>query len=89
MRERGKKGAVRFFAGCMAILIVCSVFIWGFQTSWGDVKISRLYLAGTDGTSVSTLIYVPKNATDETPAPVAVIFHGRSNHAHSNDTWSM
>lgn len=53
------------------------------------MKISRLYLTGTDGTSISTLIYVPENASDENPAPVAVIYHGRSNHAHSNDTWSM
>lgn len=89
MRERNGRGAVRFFACCMAILLVCAVLIWGFQTSWGNVKISRLYLTGTDGTSISTLIYVPQNASDESPAPVAVIYHGRSNHAHSNDTWSM
>ena len=83
------KKAVRFFAVTMAILLVCSIMIWGFQTAWGQVKISRIYLNSQDGTSVSSLIYVPKNATDENPAPVAVIFHGRSNHAHSNDTWSM
>ena len=83
------KKAVRFFAVTMAILLACSIMIWGFQTAWGQVKISRIYINSQDGTSVSSLIYVPKNATDETPAPVAVIFHGRSNHAHSNDTWSM
>lgn len=84
-----KKGAVRFFAACMAILAVCSVFIWGVQTDWGAVTIKRLNLTSQDGTTVSSLIYVPENATNETPAPVAVIYHGRSNHAHSNDTWSM
>lgn len=84
-----KKGAVRFFAACMAILVVCSVCIWGFQTNWGAVAIKRLNLTSQDGTTVSSLIYIPKNATNETPAPVAVIYHGRSNHAHSNDTWSM
>ena len=89
MKQKNAKGAVRFFAGCMAILLVCSVLIWGFQTDWGKVKIERLYLTGKDGTAISTLIYIPENATDETPAPVAVIYHGRSNHAHSNDTWSM
>jgi alpha/beta superfamily hydrolase len=83
------KKAVRFFAVTMAILLACSIMIWGFQTAWGQVKVSRIYINSQDGTSVSSLIYVPKNATDETPAPVAVIFHGRSNHAHSNDTWSM
>ncbi len=89
MREKNGKGAVRFFAGCMAILLVCSIFIWGFQSDWGKVKIERIYLEGQDGTTISSLIYIPENATDETPAPVAVIMHGRSNHAHSNDTWSM
>ena len=89
MKQKNAKGAVRFFAGCMAILLVCSVLIWGFQTDWGKVKIERLYLTCKDGTAISTLIYIPENATDETPAPVAVIYHGRSNHAHSNDTWSM
>lgn len=89
MNKRETKGAVRFFAGCIAILLLCTVCIWGFQTSWGDVVIKRLNLTSQDGTTVSSLIYIPENATNETPAPVAVILHGRSNHAHSNDTWSM
>lgn len=87
--EKEKKKAVRFFAGCMAVLLVCAVLIWGLQTDWGNVKIKRIYLTGDNGATISSLIYIPENATDETPAPVAVIMHGRSNHAHSNDTWSM
>lgn len=87
--ERKKNKAVSFFAICMAILVVCSVLIWGFQSGWGNVRIKRLNLTSQDGTTVSSLIYIPKNATNDTPAPLAVIYHGRSNHAHSNDTWSM
>ncbi len=87
--EKTKNKAVSFFAVCVAILLVCAALIWGFQTDWGTVKIKRLNLTSQDGTTVSTLIYIPENATDETPAPLAVIYHGRSNHAHSNDTWSM
>lgn len=87
--ERKKNKAVSFFAICMAILLVCSVLIWGFQSGWGNVRIKRLNLTSQDGTTVSSLIYIPKNATNDTPAPLAVIYHGRSNHAHSNDTWSM
>lgn len=87
--EKEKKKAVRFFVGCMAVLLVCAIFIWGLQTNWGDVKIKRIYLTGDNGATISSLIYIPENATDDTPAPVAVIMHGRSNHAHSNDTWSM
>ena len=87
--ENNKKQAVRFFSICLAIILMCSAFIWGFQSNWGQVTIKRLKLAGDNGTDISTLLYVPDNATDETPAPVVVILHGRSNHAHSNDTWSM
>lgn len=87
--QNSKKIAVRFFAICMAILLVVSIGIWGLQTSWGQVKIDRFYLAGNNGETISGLTYVPANATDETPAPVIVLFHGRSNATHSNDTWSM
>ena len=38
--ERSK--AVRFFAVCVAVLLVCSILIWGFQSDWGNVKISRI-----------------------------------------------
>lgn len=88
-KTNAKKQAVRFFCVTMAVLLVSSIFIWGFQTDWGKVSVRRLTLTGQDGTSISTLIYIPENASDENPAPLAVIMHGRSNHAHSNDTWSM
>jgi hypothetical protein len=88
MKQKSKR-PVRFFALSMAVLLIASIFIWGFQTSWGKIEIRRLQLVGEDGTKISTLIYIPENATAETPAPCAVIFHGRSNQGHSNDTWSM
>ena len=34
-------------------------------------------------------LHTQKRKPMKQPAPVAVIYHGRSNHAHSNDTWSM
>ncbi len=83
------KKAVRFLALSLAVLMVATMFVWGFQTSWGDVEITRLTLSGDDGSRISTLLYLPKNASNEAPAPCVVIFHGRSNQGHSNDTWSM
>lgn len=84
-----KKKAVRFFCICMVVLLFSSIMIWGFQTSWGDVTIERLMLNAPDGSKLSTLIYIPETATVDNPAPCAVIYHGRSNQAHSNDTWCM
>lgn len=84
-----KKQAVRFFCISMATLLISSIFIWGFQTNWGDVTIERVTLTGDNGCTISTLVYLPKNATNENPAPLVLIMHGRSNQGHSNDTWSM
>lgn len=84
-----KGSAVRFFALSMAILLLASICIWGFQSGWGKVDIRRLQLVGENGTKISTLVYIPHTASAETPAPCAVIYHGRSNQGHSNDTWSM
>ena len=84
-----KQKAVRFLAITLAILLLSSIFVWGFQTDWGRVEIRRMNLTNEDGTKLSTLLYLPKNATEETPAPLAIIYHGRSNQGHSNDTWSM
>lgn len=88
-KAAAKRQAVRFFCVTMAVLLVSSIFIWGFQTAWGQVEIRRLQLVGENGTKISTLVYIPKTASVERPAPCAVIYHGRSNQGHSNDTWSM
>lgn len=84
-----KRSAVRFFALSMAVLLLSSIFIWGFQSNWGKVDIRRLQLIGEGGTKISTLAYIPHTASAESPAPCVVIYHGRSNQGHSNDTWSM
>lgn len=84
-----KKQAVRFFCITMVILLVSSIFIWGFQTAWGSVKIKRITITGDNGSMISSLAYVPNGVSNEAPAPAVMMFHGRSNQGHSNDTWSM
>ena len=88
-KTNAKKQAVRFFCVTMAVLLVSSIFIWGFQTDWGKVKIKRVTITGDNGSMISSLAYVPKGVSNEDPAPVVMMFHGRSNQGHSNDTWSM
>jgi len=88
-KASAKKQAVRFFCITMAILLVSSIFIWGFQTAWGAVKIKRITITGDNGSMISSLAYVPKGVSNEAPVPAVMMFHGRSNQGHSNDTWSM
>lgn len=85
----GMRKALHFLGITFGILVVCTFFIWGFQTDWGKVRIERQSITAADGSTVSTLVYFPSSATAENKAPAIVINHGRSNQAHSNDTWSM
>ena len=84
-----KKKAVRFFCISMAVLLIASIFIWGFQTEWGQVKIKRITITGDDGTQISSLVYIPRGVSSENAAPAVMVFHGRSNQGHSNDTWNL
>lgn len=88
-KAAAKKQAVRFFCVTMAILLVSSIFIWGFQSGWGAVKIKRITITGDNGSIISSLAYIPKSVSNEAPVPAVMMFHGRSNQGHSNDTWSM
>lgn len=85
----GMRKALHFLGITFGILVVCTFFIWGFQTDWGKVRIERQSITAADGSTVSTLVYFPSSATAENKAPAIAINHGRSNQAHSNDTWSM
>lgn len=83
------KQALSFFAVATALLMVFTLLIWGFQSDWGAVKIKRISILGDNGSKISAITYIPRTVSNETPAPGVVIYHGRSNQGHSNDTWSM
>ena len=89
MKTENERKALKKVLAVSLLLVVLTVLLWGIQSNWGAVKISRFNIQGDNGTKISGISYVPKNASNEKPLPTVVIFHGRSNHAHSNDTWSM
>ena len=59
----------RVFWLSVALLILVSVFNWGFVSCWGEINVERLTLVGDNGMRYSALLYVPRTATNETPAP--------------------
>ena len=61
-------------------LILIGAFVAGVvQTDGGDVRVSDLRFAGSGGTVMSALLYVPKTATPKTPAPGILAVHGYIN----------
>ncbi len=73
----------------MATTLILSVLNWYIISNHGDVKIKRLHILGTDGLTYSALMYVPSNATDATPAPAIIMYHGGAGNARNHESWSM
>lgn len=80
-----KSRSVQVFILSLVLMMLCSLFNWGIMTGWGDVRIERLTLIGDNGLRYSAVMYTPKEATDENPAPGVVFFHGNSGNAHSHE----
>lgn len=89
-KDTGIKNRVgRFLALTLAVLLAATVLLWGVSSSWGSVTIKRYTLVTDDGKEVSGVLYIPKTATAENPAPCVINMHGRANTAHVCDTWAL
>ena len=89
MEKTKKSSAARALIISLVCMLLCSLLNWGVVTGWGNVKISRLNLIGNDGLQYSALLYVPKNATDENPAPAIMMYHGLSGSARNHESWAV
>lgn len=91
IRRTKQKSPQAVLVICLAVLLVASFFSWGFQSSWGGVKVSDLrdetnsgpWAGSADvavkGKVVSGLLFVPKAASAENKLPGIVLTHGYLN----------
>lgn len=73
----------------MALTILFTVCMWGFGTEWGYVRSTRITIIGDDGLRYSGLMFVPKTATNENPAPAFIPLHGGSSQARDVESWGV
>ena len=59
------------------------------MTAGGKVKIQSISLTGADGQVYSFVLYMPKSATSENPAPVFATYHGNSGIARNQEAWCL
>jgi pimeloyl-ACP methyl ester carboxylesterase len=59
------------------------------QTDFGNVKIRDVRWAGSNGTVMSGLLYIPKTATAKTPAPGILAIHGYINSRETQDGFAI
>ena len=76
---------------CIA-LVLCLLSMIGtsiVQTASGKIKIETLSWVGEAGTKVAATLYIPENATKDSPAPGVVTVHGWWNNRGMQDLYSL
>ena len=72
------KSSKRLFLLSWLIIVAGSILAHLVQTA-GDVTIKDVRFTGTNGQTLSALLYIPASATAETPAPGVLAVHGYIN----------
>lgn len=78
----------RLWMVALLILIVGSL-IAHFTQHVGGIRILDIRFAGTGGTPMSALLYIPRNATQKTPAPGILAIHGYFNSRETQDGFAI
>jgi pimeloyl-ACP methyl ester carboxylesterase len=69
----------------LALLLIGGIIGKQVHTSGGQVKIHDIKYVTLDGAEMRALLYVPRSATPDNPAPVVVSCHGYNNTAEVQD----
>lgn len=83
------KASTKVFLIALALTVIFSICNWGSVTGWGNVKIEEIQIAGDNGTSYTGLMYIPANATNETPAPALLTLMGASGNARNHEVYAV
>ncbi len=80
-----KTHAKKWLCIALALVLVGSVVASIAHTSGGAVKVQSINFVTEDGIMLHALLYTPKTATNEQPAPAVVASHGYNNTAEVQD----
>jgi len=71
------------------ILILAGGLLAHFTQTAGGIRIEDVRFAGTKGNTMSALLYIPPNATAQTPAPGILAVHGYINSRETQDGFAI
>ena len=69
----------------LVMIIIGGLLANLIQTDFGKVKIKDVRFTGSNGLTISALLYIPKTATAKTPAPGILAIHGYINTRETQD----
>ena len=71
------------------IIVLAGGFLAQSIRTADGTTVRDIRFAGTNGTVMSALLYVPKNATPQTPAPGVLAVHGYINSRETQDGFAI
>jgi len=71
------------------LLIVAGGVLAHLTQTWGGIRIEDVRFAGAKGNTMSALLYIPPNATRQTPAPGILAVHGYINSRETQDGFAI
>lgn len=83
--EKVRKQARLWLCISLALILLCGIVVSAVQTDGGKVVMKELNLETDAGYSMSAYLFIPPNATAETPAPGIVTSHGYLNNKEMQD----
>ena len=84
------KTSTKILAVVTVILFALSMLlIIGTDSDWGKVELTRMTLTSADGDEISAMLYKPKSATPENPAPAVLYAHGGSDMLEQGGSYAL
>lgn len=83
--EKAKKLAKIWLCIGLALMLLGSAVVSAVQTNFGKVDMTELMLETDAGYNMSAYLFIPPNASADTPAPAIVTSHGYLNNKEMQD----
>lgn len=88
--KQKKLSALAISIICIAALSVLAlILIIGTDTAWGKVRVEKMVLSSSDGDVVNAMLYRPRTATKDNPAPAVVLYHGGNDMLEHTGTYAL
>lgn len=83
--EKTKKRAKIWLCIGLALMLLSGIVVSLIQTGSGSIEMKELKIETDAGYAMSAYLFIPENATAETPAPAIVTSHGYLNNKEMTD----
>ena len=87
--NKSRRKLIIMLAVALLVILMGNLMAYMTQTDWGNVEVRDVRFEGTNGLTMSALLYVPKDVTAENPAPGILAIHGYINSRETQDGFAI